>query len=321
MRLSLFGILASAALIRAGCFEKVCSDYSFDLSSTDNTNWMSQIGDNVDLSDLSIPGTRHSTTSLLWDDRFQCQNTNLKQQLYSGIRYIDVTARQNNDKIEIYYRGFDTTYSLDSVLTIVFDFLEKYPRETVLVRIRKDTLYSGDDGAFETIMARYLNSDTELGRRAQALIYKRVLPSPFWRAPTLGLVRGRLVLLQDFPTKEIGRFGLPWGTTAVVESDWNWATGSVGMFLKWTFVKHGMKSALKEKERRLHFINTGVSIGVDPYKAAGGRKPNRKGINDLLGDHFSEPNVARAGIIAMDFPGSKLVHNIIESNKNLRVAH
>ncbi|KAL5606762.1 uncharacterized protein BROUX77_003955 [Berkeleyomyces rouxiae] len=318
MRFFLFKILASAVLIQAGRFEGVSSEYSYDLSLTENTGWMSALPDTAELSDLSIPGTRHSATNFLGNTRFQCQNTNLKQQLYSGIRYIDITARQNNDKIEIYHRGFDTTYSLDSVLTTVFDFLQKYPRETVLVRIRKDTLYSGDDGAFETIMARYLRSNTDLGRRARAFLYNRVLPGPFWLSPTLGLVRGRLVLLQDFPTKDIGRFGLPWGTTAVVESDWNWATGSVGMFLKWTFVKHGMKSALKEKEWRLHFINTGVSIGVDPYMAAGGRKPNRKGINDLLGDYFSDIDVAGAGIIAMDFPGSKLVENIIRSNRNLR---
>ncbi|KAL5630896.1 hypothetical protein BROUX41_000768 [Berkeleyomyces rouxiae] len=150
MRVSLLSILASAALSHAGCFRGVCSQYSFDLEESINTDWMSKIPDPFEVAYLSIPGTHNSMTDQLGRHKLlQSQNANLAQQLRAGIRYIDISGRLRGDKIKLYYGNRYTDYDLDDILNTAFDFLDEYPHEALILRLHKGNWSSGEEDAFE----------------------------------------------------------------------------------------------------------------------------------------------------------------------------
>ncbi|KAL5611647.1 hypothetical protein BROUX41_000771 [Berkeleyomyces rouxiae] len=315
MWLSLLATLASASLSQAGCFQGLCSDYSFDLAEVSNADWMAKIPDSIDISALSIPGTHNSLTEHLVSFKLiQSQNTNLKTQLESGIRYIDVSGRLNYDSIQIFHGNGYTNSDLDDVLTVAFDFLDKHTQEAIIMRIHKDTILSGQNEEFERAVSSLLASDSDLGRRAKDRVYSRGREGIFW-APKLGELRAKILILQDFTTDYPGLFGIPWRSDGMVVSNWKAIPGHIALSIKWSIVKHALKNANTDKKPRLHITHSSVSAGATPFKAAAGRKLDRTGMNDYLGRYLAKGKLQRTGIISMDFPGKELVAQIIKRNE------
>ncbi|KAL5611645.1 hypothetical protein BROUX41_000772 [Berkeleyomyces rouxiae] len=319
MRLSVLATLASAALSQAGCFKDACSKYSFNLQAASNADWMGKIPDDVLVSDLSIPGTHNSMTNLL-ENRIllQCQMSSLKQQLHAGIRYIDVTGRWKKNKIRVYNGPSRTTFDLDEVFTTALDFLDEYSKEGLILRIHKDFWPSDMNKNFEDKVAdKYLASDSELGQRIGSRLYILPGPSQTW-VPRVGELRGKIMILQDFPTTVPNRFGIPWDSDRLVVSDWKDTLGRIGISAKWSVYESKITAASKETENKLHIVHTAVGLGATPYKAVAGKDVTNTGMNDRLGEFLSASDIGRTGIIAMDFPGKELIGEILRRNERLQ---
>ncbi|KAL5601105.1 hypothetical protein BROUX41_005918 [Berkeleyomyces rouxiae] len=318
MHLTLLTTAASAAISHIECLRDVCSGFSFDLDQAHNPSWMSDIPDNVEVSSLSIPGTHNSMTDVISNHIvLQCQNTTLATQLEAGVRYIDVTAHLEQNRIDIFHAKSNTTYGLDMVLSTAYDFLDSYPTEGLILRIEKDPWADVDDWVFEDAISQYLDSDTELGQRSRSHLY--VPPSADSLAPKMCDIRGKVMILQDFKTRNPGRFGMPWRSPAMKVSQWKIAKSDyIGMGAKWIVLKTSLDSAKDEMENMLHIIDASVSIGVTPSGAADGNFVHQKGVNDRLGNYLNETMDARTGVLAMDFPGKQLVNLIIARNTKLR---
>jgi 1-phosphatidylinositol phosphodiesterase len=67
-----------------------------------NPRWMTDLKDNVLLSELSIPGT-HDTMSFYGGDAVQTQGMSLPNQLISGIRVLDIRCRNSRNTFPIYH--------------------------------------------------------------------------------------------------------------------------------------------------------------------------------------------------------------------------
>ena len=68
------------------------------------SNWMSAVPDDTLISELSIPGT-HDTCALI-DHPLgfaRCQNRDLREQLYSGIRFIDIRVKRTMEGLKVYH--------------------------------------------------------------------------------------------------------------------------------------------------------------------------------------------------------------------------
>lgn len=177
-------------------------------------NWMENVPDETKLSSMSIPGTHDSCTQNV-DMRyfFQCQDASIATQLKYGYRYLDMrlvlekrsgqetlVLKHNIARCKVSDSPFSRTLTLADVLKDVYAFLDEHPNETVIMCMKAEN--SKDDVA-----------------AVQKALYEMIDQAPErWylknEIPTLGAVRGRIVLATRFDDKlQVGsdRCGLYFG--------------------------------------------------------------------------------------------------------------
>ncbi|KAL2885152.1 1-phosphatidylinositol phosphodiesterase [Ceratocystis lukuohia] len=309
MRFSLFMVLASLAFSHAGTYRGIKARWCFDLSSMENPDWMSIIIDDVPLSSLSIPGTHSSMTDKVENGFLQTQNAPLAQQLASGIRYIDITCRYINDEMRVYKGLVDTGYSLKDVLTTMFDFLDKYPSEAIILRIQKGGILD-DSKTFLDSMKMFFEPGSKLGDRALQHVYFRDPDDT--TIPTLGQTRGKVLVLQDFKTA--ARYGIPWNSNTVSSYSKKLAPSSLLLSLYWSGVKSRLSRDRSKDIGKLRITHTSASFGVKPIHIAA-KKDYGYGMNRYLGVYLMENRGDYVGIVVMDFPDYNLVEYTLMLNR------
>lgn len=177
-------------------------------------NWMENIPDETKLSSMSIPGTHDSCTQNV-DMRyiFRCQDASIATQLKYGYRYLDMrlvlekrsgqetlVLKHNIARCKVSDSPFARTLTLADVLKDVYAFLGEHPSETVIMCMKAE------------------NSKDDIAAVQKALYEMIDQASERWylknEIPTLGAVRGRIVLATRFDDKlQVGsdRCGLYFG--------------------------------------------------------------------------------------------------------------
>ncbi|KAL2754253.1 hypothetical protein ACRALDRAFT_1081364 [Sodiomyces alcalophilus JCM 7366] len=303
------------------CYGDYHSEYSFDVGRLDHSSWMQSIPDDTNLTSLSIPGTHDTLTFDMRDETYQCQNHNLSAQLRAGIRYLDVRGRLTNNSILIYHADRYTGYTYTDVLLTVFDFLDQHPSETIVMRLKEEGRpYGRNDRTFEEAFNHYLHNDTDTAPRAQVHFY---MPDTFLPLPTLGALRGKILLLQQFPTATAvspaffnqakmtrspapkpgsgsGRYGIVWESRVMVLQDL-WIIPSLQhLDMKWDAIEAALIRAAETSHPAdrandaLHLSHLSASVGVLPIEAAAGsRDGSVVGMNDRTGRWLVEQAVRR----------------------------
>lgn len=177
-------------------------------------DWMENVPDETKLSNMSIPGTHDSCTQNV-DMRyiFQCQDASIATQLKYGYRYLDMrlvlekrsgqetlVLKHNIARCKVSDSPFARTLTLADVLKDVYAFLGEHPSETVILCMKAEN--SKDDvAAVQKALYEMIDQASE------RWYLKNVIP-------TLGAVRGRIVLATRFDDKlQVGsdRCGLYFG--------------------------------------------------------------------------------------------------------------
>ena len=165
-----------------------------------HTDWMKWVPDDTGLAKMSIPGT-HETMSLYGGPIPETQTMSLRSQLNAGIRTIDIRCRHIEDVFTIHHGPiFQNAYFGQDVLKVCHDFLQDHPTETILMRV-------GDEGMPDEEDCTRSYSDTFRWYRDQTS-YGSVVWTPYsdyltagsanyLRTPTLGEVRGKVVIRQE----------------------------------------------------------------------------------------------------------------------------
>lgn len=158
-----------------------------------NPSWMASIPDDQLLSEVTMPGT-HNTMALYGGVYAECQTWSLASQLQAGVRFLDVRVRHVKGNLTIHHGVSYQRAHFGHVLEGVADFLQEYPSETVLMRIKEELSETYDIyGAVVDYIHRYAHWDL--------LWHSRLVP-------TMGEARGKLVILQDFSGPDLGmRYG------------------------------------------------------------------------------------------------------------------
>lgn len=172
---------------------------------SDLIEWQKNIGDNVLLSQLSIPGTHNSSACYVSLPSVQCQGASVAEQLVHGIRFFDFRVARpfttklgnafgkDNDDLQIIHGKFPVRIPfpvmLEDELNEIYSFLEKHPSECVMVSLKSE----GSDkwGEFEfpnLIWEKYIKPHED----------RWYLKN---KVPRMGEVRGKAFLFR--------RFGVP----------------------------------------------------------------------------------------------------------------
>ncbi len=177
--------------------------------SAQPSDWMAQISDQTPISLLSIPGTHDSATYT------QDQNAGggfVKTQMWSiydqlnilGIRFLDIRCRIIGNGFAIHHGVVFLGLTFQDIIDQCRAFLLKHPNETILMDVGHE--YIDDPGStlsFHQIFLNYYNANKYLDDA-----HTRELWYLGTTIPTLGQVRGKIVLMRSFDvdtgTAEIG---------------------------------------------------------------------------------------------------------------------
>lgn len=311
--------------------------YSHDRSiGYRNTDWMKYVDDGKHIRDLTLPGT-HNSMALHGTDSAKTQTMSLQTQLEAGIRAFDIRLRHINDSFAIHHGQVYQHANFNDVLSTMRDFLQRYPSETLLVRVKEEHTPTGNSRPFGDTFRAYADS------------YSAVI----WRGhdtdPTLRETRGKIVFLQDFSGGSVGLSYRSFSTQDDYALGSNW-----DLYGKWKKIENQLWSAANGQRSSINYL-TG-NYGAFPYFVASGHTspgtgasrlatgyttPGFKskypdfprvncfigictiafeGTNTLTRDylgwlfHWYYGRIEYAGIIYADFPGRALIENTLIFN-------
>ncbi|KAI9038052.1 phosphatidylinositol-specific phospholipase C [Aspergillus affinis] len=164
-------------------------------SSANLNAWMGELKDNTLVSSLSIPGTHNSPTCHVAPPSVRCQAVSPKEQLQNGVRFFDIRVQPQypndpaKDDLALVHSVFPISLTgnkyFRDLMREVDDFLKQNPSETLIISLKRE-------GPGE-------HTDEQLGRilhdhyaRSESNWYTEP------KIPTLGEVRGKVVLLRRF---------------------------------------------------------------------------------------------------------------------------
>lgn len=323
--LLLLSLSTCSIFVHGACYKKYQSRFSFDAEHAHYPAWMADLPDNANITGLSIPGTHDTMTyGLLADNEvLQCQNNNLSTQLHAGVRYFDIRARLRDEELAIYHGDGDTGFVFADVLLDMFTFLDANPSETIIMRLKEEARpINQGTRTFEDAF-NYYRTDHPLTSAGAALhlhLYNRTTP-----IPTLGELRSKIFILQQFDDPTGGPYGMAWDGPQMALEDYWIVPDIYHLAEKWTAIRDALEMAAlaaPHDNDLLYLAHLSASVGVLPIEAAAGPL-NRtvSGMNDMTGqwliDFEHDEEVSRTGIVIIDFPGKELIDIILRWNKLL----
>lgn len=306
-----------------------------------NTNWMANIPNSRRISQLSIPGTHGSMAlhggpggpiAATWAIN---QTMNLETQLNSGIRFIDIRCRHEHNNFAMYHGiVFQYAYFGSHVLEPVIRFLRQNPSETILMYIQEEHTPTGNTRTFAETFESFWRPNQDF----------------FWNPnslnPTLEEVRGKIILLQAFPSNR-GWFGMNWG---LLDKQDRWEVeGPNDIYNKWIAVRNQFSRAMNDRNRiHINFLSgtgNGRISGPSPWALASGYNNRNNnsllwvastrpaagwpdfprnhptagpvffgGTNVLAARRILDRRITHTGIVVADFPGRGLIEGTIALN-------
>lgn len=177
-------------------------------SYVDGPCWMKYVDDNKLLDELSIPGTHDSGTCSVDNDtepqssQVKCQQDYIPTQLLEGIRYFDIRLGKGDDPgIDhgiFYLLKKDGNYlHLSDVIGYFKTFLNENPSEALIMLVSRGNDEATDESV-TTAFAKVLDDNPKLFYTSS-------------HVPTLGKVRGKIVLLRRFRLAGNSVSGHTWG--------------------------------------------------------------------------------------------------------------
>lgn len=361
-------------------------------ASPTNVDWMSRVPGDKSLADLSVPGT-HESLSLcgIETDEGGCEaistsitktqqdfgfgSPTLGKQLDAGIRALDIRLRVNEDdglSFTIHHGPYYQRVNFNDILLKLREFLTAHPRESVFLSLKFEceggvASCSDADGYADNewrlkVLRGYLEGKQWTGQGDESRPATN-FGDLFWgpsvtgnsqaATPTLGDVRGKLVLLELRGTH--GGYFSGYGLSQVqagqnhenneyVQDEYT-VPEIDDINDKWEKVRthlrktNGVWDANRGEQGWVHkpeavYLNytSGTGSGAHPFTVAGGT-PTANGVNEFLIQCLHNTNgrcpefypgrpsnfggrtsMDRTGIVMMDFPGGRMVDDIIALN-------
>jgi 1-phosphatidylinositol phosphodiesterase len=322
----------------------VAYEYNNTISDTSLHKWMSKLSNTLTLSSLSIPGTHDTMTYLdlkgfdVFTKSFvKCQSLDLKTQLNAGIRAIDIRCRVLNDNFIIYHGSISLNINLDNVMQILTKFLTDNNSEFIIMRTKREYKDSSNL-TYPQIFENYWNK------------YNKFFYTSSNSNPTIKELRGKIYVIQSSES-ERGIADGYFDKQDMFDIDTNWKLYDKWIAVK-NHINKSASDGLKGKKLFISFLNASNEAGriIPSFVASGKGIPNTDtpplttgkvvskndntyedfGRVDCVGNVCSIPFVGinylfdeylekqsgniKLGIIMIDFPGARLIKQIINQN-------
>jgi len=273
----------------------------------DRSHWMADLSDEIHVSQLCIPGT-HDSGAMHGIDAAVCQSVPIAVQLRAGIRALDIRCRHVNDSFHIFHGIVDQKMTFDDVLNTLLAFFTHNNREVVYMLVQEEGSPEKNTRSFEdTFRDKYWNRHRNM----------------FWdpasagntENPALGITRGRIVVIQNFPSKQL--FGIRFKNRqqVMLQNDFDVGLGDTAK--KCDAIRKHLDLSNPNKQRGLIYINffSGVASNIailtyTPSKVA-------KDVNEIMVKEIGKGRKygSHTGICFFDFPSKDLIEAIINLNK------
>jgi len=250
----------------------------------DECDWMAKVPDDKNVSEMFIPGT-HDTMADEGGDLAECQSWSLQKQLESGVRGLDIRLKHDGDSLLCFHGIVDLHKDVNEVVSTCEAFLTAHPKEAIFMRVKKE----GEDGTHEATF--------------DALFHKFLTKPELWDFKESGFHdlathRGKVCTIALASSLELYQQPLD------VQDHYN--TGDADE-------KCGkiMEHATKERPAGTMFVNFTSCVGKDGamcFKAPGSIAYE---VNKKVMDAKDQ---LKPGMYLMDFPGNKLIKDIIGLN-------
>lgn len=335
-------------------FTRVEADKDLHISDSSSPqwghpDWMKMLPDSMKLCEMTLPAT-HDTGSDNWGSHIslgfpslgiaQTQSLSFWYQLIAGIRYFDLRAYHSGiNHILIVHGDYDMGHTLNDVLFACSLFLQSFPTETILIQISESggltqppisesiRYFLKEYGATGVVWpAAGLNrpdgqpttaaaSLTYVDRQSQDLVRKNILSY----MPTLGEVRGRMVIIYDDQNEQDAQaLGYKWNSPISDRWDKFELGGTTSTSQKWSSDKERFDRVQNLVPQNL-FQFTGINaaysdaaaVALTPYVLADGMN---RSLLDYIQTDGTSLHGQNLGIVAMDYPGPALVDSLIALN-------
>lgn len=302
------------------------------------SGWMDWLPNDRRVSELTLPGTHDSMAwrpNLPGADITRTQTMNLYDQLMSGIRVLDIRVKYDNGTSfpvhhGVVYLGAD----FGDVLETIKKFLASNPTEAVFMRFSQEAS-SASDSEMQRLFVKYY-------KKYQDIFYKGGSQNP-----TVGEIRGKLVFISN--VLSLNNYGLNYRD--IDKQDDYYLSTNWDLYGKWEKVKKQInRSNSKTYTNQIYMNYLSGSGGSFPYFVASGHvSPGTgadrlatgltepgfwyqypdfprgswflvfatiyfEGTNTLTADYLENNKISRGGMIMADFPGERLINNIIACN-------
>jgi 1-phosphatidylinositol phosphodiesterase len=312
-----------------------------------HTSWMRYIPDDVSVMTLSIPGTHNSCCVHGVLGVGKTQELDLPDQLNAGIRFLDIRFTHYQDNLCVHHDVICTEKSYMDILTICFNFLRRYPSETILMSVDDESRVDDVLGKFapsQIVCKLPIAATAATGKNTRSfedtfnaktweciedipLFYNFIATQPASSSDSvatspaltpetkLGDVRGKIVLLRRFEGSQDVGFDLSyWPEDQCFRSmappfyDIEDRYQNPGADDKFDYVVDHIEKARSGDPNEL-YITFSSAVGLTA------RGYSNK-INPLLNDYLAESPPGRIGIIAIDYfeEPPELVTNVIKAN-------
>lgn len=275
---------------------------------------MGSLPDNRNVTQLSIPGTHDSHATLrnlafykmFIGNYVVCQDHGIKRQMELGVRYIDLRVASD---LRMCHGNVVLWGTLDNALDEIRDFLSWHPSETALVSVKWD-----DGPASDKIAITVANWWKDNGWYHEN------------RWPTLGEVRGKLVLLKRFPdhSSTVNNYGIPWslfgnkamGPPAPWDQPDEGTESGMGLFKRWEMAALNIcrVKGLSIDDGVMHFTTLADVGPLRPPKDYARYMKEWEYWPRTMQELTIHPNLSRFGIICWDFLDENIGNTIVQKN-------
>ena len=154
--------------------------------------WMAALEDDRAINELSIPGTHDSgATHSIADVAGKCQSLSIEDQLYIGVRFLDIRLQLVGDDLNIVHSFVDQRTDFEDTLEEIVEFIEENPSEFLFISIKEDADPKNPKGSFATLLEEEL-------REYDIISEDKALPK------TVGEARGKIYIISRYRGSTMG---------------------------------------------------------------------------------------------------------------------